>query len=302
MWTPNSVVADSEWWIVGAVAAAAVIFAFYNPDAAWMVMFFLIIMDFAAYLYGVSLWWVLGVPAGFITLGILYKCIRLLQKYNKSLLARRAKERRSLLPSNAPSIRPLAGASLRNASQLTPKYEPGVLTSPPRRQQGILPTHRTQERAPPLSYCTPFTRPLAGTPLRSDPHSTPRCEPRPLITSPPSRQPESVVHISAHSNRKVREHTTRPEIDGRTLHESVTEVVEDRDNYDQQIKEVTPLSATRSVHGVFKCYNCKPKKNKPEQRRQWDSSSICVEIWMSSEDHLSNPSTFSKVFALQNIR
>ncbi|KAF9577911.1 hypothetical protein BGW38_006590, partial [Lunasporangiospora selenospora] len=117
---------------------------------------------------------------------------------------------------------------------------------------------------------------------------------RPLNTNPtlgslsvvPKRQPARTAQTKPRPASKVLKHIPLSEIDGILLHESVTEEIGSLYPYDQKIKtDDAPYSTVLSVAGVFKCYNCKRKKDQPEEPRIWTSNGICVEIWMSSPGH-----------------
>ncbi|KAF9178443.1 hypothetical protein BGZ51_007669, partial [Haplosporangium sp. Z 767] len=109
---------------------------------------------------------------------------------------------------------------------------------------------------------------------------------RPTSESLTTVAERQLIHVAWKPAHKIPAHIPRQEVDGMFLHASVIEEVDDRYLYDQQIKTDSALfSATRSVVGVFKCYNCKRKKHRPEEPRIWTSNAICVEIWMSPTDH-----------------
>ncbi|KAK5805701.1 hypothetical protein F5H01DRAFT_75700 [Linnemannia elongata] len=287
----------SVWWFLGIPAASAAMWALHTLYEKSKVVFFLFIFDTFAYFDGVSLWWVLSIPAGFAALCIVLVCILICRhqdmdgrrypesKYASSVPSHRHRtvnERTHLLPSY------ISRTSAETPQRIAPSqssyiFQPSIDTSP-----GVLPTLSSTLCGGAVGPGLPrYTAPAYPSPAVVDTS-------RPLYANSTSgsstivagRQLEPVVRNSTQPARKIPAHTPPSEIDGMPLHASVTAQVDDRYPYDRQIKtDSVPYSTTRSVVGVFKCYRCERKKDRPNDPREWTSVGIAVQIWMSSTGH-----------------
>ncbi|KAK3846631.1 MAG: hypothetical protein J3R72DRAFT_223914 [Linnemannia gamsii] len=260
--------------------------------------FIMLLLDIFAYFYDVSLWWVLGIPVGFVALGLVYYAIINCHQQDRNERHHRGSAHTYSVPSHR-------GRTVDERTSLLPSY-PRLPTETPSRvaSQSSSVSRSSFDCTPSVLRTAPgsslrvnvdpwllrYTLPTIPSPVVVNTRSI--LHPNPTSASLVAATERRLVLLQAarNSTRSARNipalvpaPIARQEIDGLFLHEAVAAEVDERYPYDQQIKtENNPHSKIGLVKGYFKCYKCKAKKHQLKGPRTWDSNAICVEVWMSS--------------------